>query len=157
MAMTWAGMDVSPSRSGRRGGTYGHESGAGGWRSLGGLGFDNEYLANGGFGGVGCNGGAAGRRRDAGEFHPLKGGLDAAESGAGHGHLVGGEDEAELLPGVGNREFGIDELVEGDEEGAIRRRFDSDGAGVGVGGPAFGWFGAHGFVLVDGFCGGRRI
>ena len=117
----------------------------------------NEDFTDGGFGGVGCSGGAAGGHRDAGEFHALEGGLDAAEAGAGHGYFVGGEDEAELLPSVGDREFGIDELVERQQEGAVRRRFDPDGAGVRVGGPAFGGFGAHGFLLVDGFCGGRWI
>jgi len=102
-------------------------------------------------------GAAAGGHGDAGDLRALEGGLDAPEAGAADGDFVGGEDEAEFLGGVGDREFGIDELVEGKEEGSVRRRFDSDGASVRVGGPAFGMFGAHGFLFVDGFCGGRRI
>lgn len=83
--------------------------------------------------------------------------FDSAETGTDEGDFVGGKNEPEVLSCVCDREFGIDELVEGEEEGAVRRRFDFDGAGVWVGGPAFGGFGAHGYLLVDGFCGGRRI
>jgi hypothetical protein len=81
---------------------------------------------------------------DVGELESLEGEFDAAEAGAGEGDFVGGEDGAEALAFGVLMKFGVEELVEGEEQGEFRGDFDSDSAGVGVARPALGHFCVHG-------------
>ncbi len=51
-------------------------------------------------------------------------------------------------------EFRVGELVVWQQQRAVRGQFDPNGAGLRVVGPAFGWFGVHVDVPVEG-CGGE--
>lgn len=81
---------------------------------------------------------------DVRQLEALEGEFDAAEAGAGEGDFVGGEDGAEALAFGGLMEFGVEELVEGEEQGEFRGDFDSDSAGVWIARPALGKFCVHG-------------
>ena len=81
---------------------------------------------------------------DVRQLQALEGEFDAAEAGAEEGDLVGGEDGTQALAVRRLMEFGVEELVEGEEQREFRGHFDSDSAGVWVARPALGSFCVHG-------------